>query len=101
MDTPGVATLAVQRNSHNTNEAHSNPYVMDESTFTNNNSALPTEVVHPTPDAPAGGPVLPPYRVNEIPGPRDSLYLEDNVTYESSGNGMVKEMATTYENFPE
>ena len=100
---PGIAILAVQRASHNaaSNEAHSNPYVMDQSTFTKNNGALPADGVHPIYENHTGGAVLPPYRVNEIPGPRDSLYLEDNVTYESSGNGTVSARATTYENLPE
>ena len=103
VDTPGISTLADQRESRNptSNEASSNPYIMDESTFTNNNGALPADGVHPNPDTPSRGAVLPPYRVSEIPGPRDSLYLEENDTYESSGNGTVKEKATTYESLPE
>ena len=103
VDTPGISTLADQRESRRptSNEAHSNPYIMDESTFTNNNGALSADGVHPIYENHTGGAVLPPYRVNEIPGPRDSLYLEDNVTYGSSGNGTEEEKATTYENLPE
>ena len=102
-DASGIATLADQRESRRatSNEAHSNPYVMDESTFTKNNGAPPADGVHPIYDNYTGGAVLPPYRVNDIPGPRDSLFIVDNVTYESYGNGTVEEKATTYENLPE
>ena len=100
-DAPGMATLAVQRESHRaaSNEAHSNLYIMDQRTFTNCNGALPADRVHPIYENHTGGAVLPPYRVNEIPGPRDSIFLEDNVTYESSGNvGTVEDMDVVYAN---
>ena len=96
-----MATLAVQRESHRaaSNEAHSNLYIMDQRTFTNNNGALPADRVHPIYDNYTGGAVLPPYRVNKIPRPRDSIFLEDNVTYESSDNvGTVEDMDVVYAN---
>ena len=98
---PGIATLADQRESRRatSNEAHSNPYIMDESTFTKNNGALPADGVLPIYDNYTGGAVLPHYRLNEIPGPRDSIFLEDNVTYETSGNvGSVEDMDVVYAN---
>ena len=100
-ETPGMATLAVQRESRRatSNEAHSNTYIMDQRTFTNNSGALPADRVHPIYDNLTGRAVLPPYRVNEIPRPRDSIFLEDNVTYESYDNvGTVEDMDAVYAN---
>ena len=94
-DAPGTATLRMHRGpqSAESNEAHSNPYIMDESTFTNNDlpheaerGTLPTHGIHPTPTSHTGVPALPPYRVNDIPGPRDGLFLVENGNYESTGN---------------
>ena len=68
------------------NETYSNPYVMDEITFTNNDGALPAEGNHPNHNTPTRGAVVPPHRFNEIPGPRDTLFLEENVINELSVN---------------
>ena len=83
-----IAMLGWQRESCSaaSTEAHSNPYVMDQSTFTNNNGALPAEGSHPNHNIPTGGPVLPPHRLNELPQPGKALFLEENAIYRPTVN---------------
>ena len=78
---------------------------MDDDTFTSNdlthegNGAIPAQG---TLDTHMGGEAPPPYRANEIPRTEDSIFLVENVYYESSENiGKVEDTATTYGILPE
>ena len=93
-DTPGAVNLQHNSPSPESNVAHST--LMNEHTYTNvnkndnlqrgtNDEVLPATKT--TLDAPAGKSVVPAFKADEIPGPEDSLYLEENVTYEPTVQG--------------
>ena len=84
-------TTNLQQNSPSAESNVADSTLMNEHTYTNVNNndnlqrgtydeVLPANKTNPTHDTPTG--VVPAFRADEIPGPGDSLYVEENIAYE-------------------